>query len=907
MWTRLLRTISTIAVAMVVFSGAASAQNMPNLSSDQLEQLGQIKGRDDESRQIIQPAPTHPEVLTPAPVPVATAGTSTLEQMMSERIGHPVRLFGYNQVGGGAKVVVPQMGAVQGSYIVGPGDQFSIVLRGQENSAYTVVVDRNGQVTLPRLSPIAAAGRSLDAFRRDLVAAVHRRYVATEAFVSLAQLRQVSVLVSGEVNNPGIRIATGLSSPLDAIMLSGGIRKSGSLRNIQLIRGERKFTIDLYNVLLQKGDVRLINLQEGDRIFVPSIGATAAVVGYVRRPAIYELPPGREAISARELFRLGSGALLRSKITASIVRIMPDGKARFFDTGLALDQQVRDGEALIVKSAVNIAEGRVTLTGVVRTPGEFALDKFSSLHSILSSNDVVKNGAYMLFGFIDRINSRTLQHEAIPFSPIRVIHSEEDMLLVNEDRIHILTMEDVHSLLSAAPARSPVDKLKKNADSGDNGTEVTPDAGATTGESMALPENTVAEIPAKRGIGPANAKAVQTQTQVAANSESGATAALVDEARAVAGAGKSGTKEEEEGLADIAESLQTQFGKKLSDYRFTISGAVQKPGTYLAAPNTTLADVIGFLGGMVQDVDLSSFEITSIIVNNAEGKSKVVRNYYPVTDEKLTKITLQPYDNLVFRHVYSEMDTGAVSIEGQVRYPGQYSIAKGERISSLLARAGGLTKLAYPYGTIFLRRAVAQKESDNKKLMAADLRSQLFQMMMRRQSSNSTSPTGDTIEALQNLLVKIEGQPALGRVSIVANAKNFAEDPENDLILEPFDRIIIPRIPATVSVLGEVMRPGAFTVSSLHSALDYVDEAGGFTQYADSSRVIVVYPDGRSEVAGNSWLSFGRNAIPPGTVIVVARDMEDLSFHQFVVDTIQVVSQLATTAAALAVLTTNIN
>ena len=102
---------------------------------------------------------------------------------------------------------------MQDDYVLGPGDQVIVSLRGQENSEFRVNVDRNGQVSIPRLSPIGATGRTLGSFRQDVEAAVHRAYVATEAFVSIGNVRQISVFVSGEVDNPGQRLVSGLSLP----------------------------------------------------------------------------------------------------------------------------------------------------------------------------------------------------------------------------------------------------------------------------------------------------------------------------------------------------------------------------------------------------------------------------------------------------------------------------------------------------------------------------------------------------------------------------------------------------------------------------------------------------------------------------------------------------------------------
>ena len=148
---------------------------------------------------------------------------SRLEQILSARAGVRLTQFGYDQLGVGRQVMVPETGAVADDYIMGPGDEVVVSLRGQENSDIRTTVDRNGRVVLPRLAPIPAAGRSFGSFRQDVDAAVRRAYVASTASVAIGRVRQVSVLVSGEVNVPGQRIVTGLSSVVDALLLSNGV------------------------------------------------------------------------------------------------------------------------------------------------------------------------------------------------------------------------------------------------------------------------------------------------------------------------------------------------------------------------------------------------------------------------------------------------------------------------------------------------------------------------------------------------------------------------------------------------------------------------------------------------------------------------------------------------------------
>jgi protein involved in polysaccharide export with SLBB domain len=892
--------------------GGAGAQQLPALSPEQLEQIQQLRNQQQQQQSTTgQQQLQQPLLLSPAPQRSrGPVGVSELEQVISSQIGREIRQFGYDQVGVGSSVTVPQTGAVQDDYVLGPGDKIDISLRGQENSDFTVAVDRNGQISLPKLNPIAAAGRTLGEFRENLDAAIHRNFVGTNVTVSVSQLRQVSVIVAGEVDNPGTRILTGLSSPLDAILLSGGVKKSGSLRNIKLMRNGREATIDLYGVLIQQARMRLINLRDGDRILVPPIGATVAIAGFVRRPAIYELPAGEQATSARRLLMLASGPAVPGVYTTSILHLLPNGERQFVDISNHAETPVHNGESVILKSAVDVSTGRVTLVGAVRTPGAFALSRYPTLHDLLPSSTALQPGAYMLFGIVDRIDPDTMQREALAFSPLHVVQGSENLRLMSDDTVRVLTEDAMFYLLGVAQGPNPNPQPQEQSQQGQE--QVSSSRRTGSSQMAASGGSGTPELPGTAGGNPSGQIGEQTTLGATANPQAGA---MGD--RALGGAQPGGTAagaafESEIGnrgaaTADTAGFTSADgafFGSALGDYRVSILGAEHRPGTYLVAPNTTLAEALIAAHGLDFDVDLSGFELTSTVIDNISGGSSTERHQYPATADQLSRTVLKRFDRVIFHHIYSDMKNGVVHVSGEVLYPGSYDILRGEKLSSVLARAGGLTDVAYPEGTVFLRKSVAAEEQDEVKKDAADIRSQMLAATMRPAAGpNAPTLSPEAFVALQNLLSQIETQPALGRVATVADPKLLAEEPKRDLVLDSGDSIVIPKKPGTVSVLGEVLRPGSFTFDSSASLDDYIDKAGGYTEFADTSRVIIVLPDGEARTPESSWLIIGRGEeIPPGSMIVASRDLSGISIHQIIVDTTQIVSQLAVTAASLAVL-----
>jgi polysaccharide export outer membrane protein len=127
--------------------------------------------------------------------------------------------------------------------------------------------------------------------------------------------------------------------------------------------------------------------------------------------------------------------------------------------------------------------------------------------------------------------------------------------------------------------------------------------------------------------------------------------------------------------------------------------------------------------------------------------------------------------------------------------------------------------------------------------------------------------------------------------------------PEFDVILEPGDTLVIPPRPATVTVTGEVLNAGSFQYQGGMDVRDYVTVAGGATQGADEGRMFVVLPDGSARPIAESWLSFNNsNIIPPGSTIVVPRDLRPFDLGTFLINASQITSQVAVTAASLVVI-----
>ena len=486
-------------VFALVGAGAALGQMAPpsapsTMSPAQADALRQMLGQPPTSSG--QPVVTAPSVTTStqnfqaSPGPRGTAPPSRLEQLYSARSGRTLRQFGYDIFGASSSVAVTQVGAVQDNYVLGPGDVIDVVLRGHEISEYRVTVDRDGRVILPNLEPVAAAGRTFGQVREELTQRIATAFINTRSYISIATVRQISVLVSGEVNVPGMRMLSGLSTPLDALFLSGGVSKTGSLRNIVVVRGGRAIKIDLYGVIAQGNAGRIGNLTDGDRIVVPPLDGTVAIAGLVRRQGIYEVTGG--AATADALVRLAGGVEIAGSYRLSKMQLERNGTTRLVPiTG---GTPVRNGEILFVDQNVDIALERVTVDGAVKLPATLPLGRSGTVAALIRGVSDLQPAAYTPFAVIVHRDPTTNFRNVRGFSLQRAFDHSADPKLTHDDTVYVFTIGEGRLLASAAVAQM-------NGETGDARPTVTNLTGGTA-TPVANPY-TAATSPASPGTVPA--------------------------------------------------------------------------------------------------------------------------------------------------------------------------------------------------------------------------------------------------------------------------------------------------------------------------------------------------------------------------------------------------------------------
>jgi polysaccharide export outer membrane protein len=205
-----------------------------------------------------------------------------------------------------------------------------------------------------------------------------------------------------------------------------------------------------------------------------------------------------------------------------------------------------------------------------------------------------------------------------------------------------------------------------------------------------------------------------------------------------------------------------------------------------------------------------------------------------------------------------------VVLEGEFRFPGTYALLPGETLGELIDRVGGVTSQAFPYGAIYTAETAAETERAETERFANDIRRSYASMALTQQAQRAT------FQELEQSIQSILEREALGRIAIDL-PRILAGDQGADVVLGDGDKVFLPRRNDTVTVLGEVFRPGSFRFEAGQSLDDYLALGAGATARADQKGIYVVRANGRVDRPERSLLRFGLadSAVRPGDTIVV--------------------------------------
>jgi protein involved in polysaccharide export with SLBB domain len=706
-------------------------------------------------------------------LPVVKTGTAGLKP------------FGYDLFDEAPSTFAPMTDIpVPADYVVGAGDQLNVQLFGSQNRTLKLTVGRDGRVNFPELGPIAVAGKSFDAVRGEIEARVAQQMIGTQASVGLADTRSIRVFVLGEAQKPGSYTVSGLATVTSALYASGGIKETGSLRDVQLKRqGALVRRLDLYDLLLRGDTSNDAKLQAGDVIFIPPVGATVSVEGEVRRPAIYEL---KGSVSLGAAVALAGGLTNEADDSRVAVLRVGEDKRRValnlpLNTAEGRSAALRNGDAVRVQRLRPTLDAGVSLEGHVFRAGTVAWREGLRLSELIPSVDELKPDADLNYVLIRRElppDRRLAVLSADLAAALRSPGSAADVALAARDRVIVFDME--------AGRRQVLNPL-------------------------------------------------------------------------------------------LAE-LRRQGGVETPSAVVSIGGRVKAPGEYPLEPGMRVSDLLRAGGNLEDSAYGVKAELSRFVSGRDERKSELIEIDLAAVrrGEAAADITLQAFDALIVKELPEWAKQESVTVSGEVRFPGTYPIRRGETLRSVIERAGGLTGLAFVKGSVFTRRELRERETEQINRLTERLQSDLASTAIQAGQIAQGQQAAQGAMNAQALLGQLKASKPIGRLVIDLDrvlAGNVGSP--SDVLLRDGDQLIIPKIRQEVTVLGEVQNGTSHLYRAGLSRDDYVNLSGGLTRKADKSRIYVVKADG-SVVAKTGWLGDGKTAIQPGDTIVASLDTERL-------------------------------
>ena len=343
-----------------------------------------------------------------------TTTTRPLEKVMTEEERKEYEkesrnwVYGYELFSSSPTTFAPATDIpVSDDYMLGPGDEIKFQTYGTTNLEASLFISRNGDVILPKLGPVSLVGLTFKEAKELLESKVSSELIGSEAYVSLGELRTITIYILGEAYQPGSYKVSSLSTITNALFVSGGVDKMGSVRNIQVRRGGKNHhTFDLYKLLLEGDTSQDIQLQQGDAIFVPLLEKKARANGSFRRPHLFEI---LEKDTIQDLMYYAGGLKKEAKLKGKLelTRLNADGievtEFKPSDKKL-LNNKVSDGDELSAQFDSSLFGGTVVLEGEFVYPGTYNIKKHEKISDLIRRAGGYTDNAYPHGAFFTRIS-----------------------------------------------------------------------------------------------------------------------------------------------------------------------------------------------------------------------------------------------------------------------------------------------------------------------------------------------------------------------------------------------------------------------------------------------------------------------------------------------------------------------
>jgi protein involved in polysaccharide export with SLBB domain len=760
------------------------------------------------------------------------------EQMAADSAGRPLPLFGQSLFDLPPSTFAPlDLLQVPSDYIIGAGDGLQVRIWGQLEADLRVTVDRSGQIYIPRVGPISVAGVHYGELEQYLKNEVSKIFRNFNLTATVARLRSIQVLVVGNARYPGTYTIGSLSTLVNAIFVSGGPTPQGSLRHIQVRRDGATVTDFDFYDLLIKGDKS------------KDVRLQPGDVLYI--PPVGPLAAISGSVNTAAIYELKGTSTLNNLIEIA------GGMSSLADTGRVTIERVADHQA------------RKTL--------EFPYDETSQALP-LQDGDIVRVFS-IVPSFQDTVTLRgnVANPGRYPWKTgmhIRDLIPNTDALLTRRywlDRAAIGNGQATEYPMGPNVLCLPASQTPSSTNPGSTQSANTSSGTPTTGNQVA------AGTTPQSGAGAGSPRLVYIPCDA-------------------------------NGQPLPAEASPNANGRvPLANERGTATDSEEMSTTQRTAKNVTAdlrhyAPEINWDYAIIQRVN--PIDLTSKLLWFSPRKAIIEH-------DAASNLQLESGDIVT---IFSQRDISLpedersryMVVEGEVARPGVYKLEKNETLYSVLQRAGGLTPNAYIYGSQLLRESARIEQQNSLDQLVTTMEVQVRQSALAVAASAAGGDAQAIAQLQEGIITQLRTVRATGRVALPVKPSDKKLSDFPNMLMEDNDRLVIPHTPSTVSVVGNVYNPGSFIFDPHANSGAYLEMAGKGKPQSDLHHAFVLRANGVVVAANNvnglfTGSKFDHLRLYPGDEIIVPYKLPTGAFVRGLRDWSQIASQLAITAAALAV------
>lgn len=850
------------------------------------------------------------------------------ERIQRQAIKTEITQFGYALFNKPAISFAPaETLPVPGDYVVVPGDTFTVQVFGATDVQYRLVVTRDGRLLVPEVGAISVAGLTFDESKLAIQSQISKVRIGVKTVVTLSDLQTIQVVVMGEVIKPGTFTVPGMTNLFNALVNTGGIKTSGSLRKIELRRQNQLVTkLDLYEMLLSGKARNNPFLQQGDVIFVPTLGPTVTVAGEVNRPAIYEL---LQSPNVQTVIAMAGGLLPTADPSKTQIRRLKDGKSyTLLQVDLAhngAELMVKNGDQIRLFPALNRMDNIVVLSGNTITPGAYEWKKGMRVADLLNDVQLLRQRTDFKAAVLvrERRNSRRVSvqymdlgralDEPSSFDNLQLQPRDELIVFDTHSSRERVLNDTLKFMRLQATVEEPADIIEMKGyfkhggsyplERGKRLLDMIRVAGGVQDGTDLNYAVLVRRTPLSNRIEPIALSLVKALASPQGDHnptlQAGDRIYLFD------------TKSDRDKL--LSDEVETLIKQARYDEPATvvqINGKSRQVGQFPLTPGMTVKDLIDAAGGLTEEAYGQTAVLTrqvqmadeflraEHIEINIFGKNQILPDF---------GMRLQAKDRLTIREKpESEGFSKWVTVKGEVRYPGRYAIGRRETLCELIRRVGGLTQDAYVFGAVFLRESVRKREQDAINRLFGELDNLLAEVHTSPSFDNDKKlPIQQQASDVYKVIKSLKPQKAMGRMVIDAPAALARCEEQADIVLEAEDQLIIPKLTDEVTVIGQVYFPTSHKFRDDRGAMDYINLSGGTKELAQREHAYVVQANGevislRGPMSTWGWfLGAGNSKVTPGATIYIPLSIDRINGREYTQSWIDAIYKAAVSAASL--------